>query len=154
MRVRALVATVLAVSLFGGASTASAIHVFVCHDKEAPRPILCPRGCLPTQPVFCDADHQCNGVCTFVVRVCSPEVVCSDETFVVPVGQKVIVPAVARVGRALLRCRRGRICPLPHPCGSADCPPCSRTNLCHCVDGTCQVFLETDQGAGATRSRW
>ena len=57
MRVRALVATVLAVSLFGGASTASAIHVFVCHDKEAPRPILCPRGCLPTQPVFCDADH-------------------------------------------------------------------------------------------------
>ena len=104
-----------AASLLGIARTATARTVRLsCHDGVSPPRTLCPVGC--SGPNLCDADDQCDGICTFAIRVC-PEVTCEPQT--VPVGQKVVVPFPAlRPGakptRFVLRC-------LPHP-SSVPCP--------------------------------
>ena len=70
---RLLVATALA-ALIGAPSLAAAriLHL-TCRDGVVPPRTWCPVGCR--RPIRCDADEQCNGVCTFAIRLCG-EVAC------------------------------------------------------------------------------
>src|SRR5437867_12099971 len=84
-----------------GSATASKIHLR-CRDGVLVRR-LCAAGC-PQPP--CDRDARCDGVCTFVLKVCG-EVACRDETFPVPVGQVETVRPRGGLGQSyVLRCRR------------------------------------------------
>jgi len=114
-----------------------------CHDGIFIRR-LCASGC--PQPV-CDRDARCDGVCTFVVNVCG-EAGCRDQTLVVPVGERQVVPALGPIGRlgperAVLVCRHHppRL-PCPQPGGlcqsDADCPRLLGDPCVSCRAGICQ----------------
>ena len=81
-------------------STTAASRLFKCRDG-----ILAPptRVCRPPF-CSCDADQACDGVCTFVIPVFC-EVTCATQTFMVPVGQKLALPARG-TPRLILRCQR------------------------------------------------
>jgi hypothetical protein len=110
----------------------AAARVFRCHDGIPPS---------ATSP-FCDADEQCDGVCTFVFCT-GREFACKPDNFVVPVGEKWKARGI-RGHSFILRCRhhpRGVPCPTttttmptPSTCSSgADC----RVEGNPCMPGFC-----------------
>ena len=71
---------------------------------------LCVVGC---QPLQCDVDQACDGLCTFALKVCG-EIACHDETLVVPVGQKTVVRLATALGEKPTKfVLRSLICPAP-----------------------------------------
>ena len=119
---RLLVATALA-ALLGAPSLAAARIVYLtCRDGVPPPRTLCPVGC--SRPIRCDADAQCNAVCTFAIRVCG-EVACLDRIFPVSVEERQKITLVTALGakptKFVLRC-------LPHPRRIA-CPMPTTTTI-------------------------
>ena len=127
--------TILAVLLGLSVSTAwGRTTRLTCRDGETPS---CPE-------CYCDADQQCNSVCTFVVPVCTvcrrpvcvgPPPPCTSATVLIPVWGKL------QYLRFVLRClpHREGACPVPECATDADCParllgdPCMRCEFGQCV---------------------
>ena len=120
MHARSFPALLVVAALLAPAVAAARVVRVTCRDGVVPPLPRCKAGC--TRPLRCDADGQCNGVCTFAIRVCG-EVVCVDRIFPVPVGQRQKITLARALGakptRFVLRC-------LPHPRGVA-CPTSTTT---------------------------
>src|SRR4029077_12366498 len=81
------VSAILVVTVVLGllAPTVAMARALRCHDGVAPSPTSAAGTCRPA--CRCDADEQCDGVCTFVLCT-GREFACDPRSFVVPVGRK------------------------------------------------------------------
>src|SRR5437667_357694 len=131
MHARSL-STLLVVAALLAPAAASRVVRIACREGIAPPLPRCVVGC--SRPVRCDADEQCNGICTFAIRVCG-EVACSDHLVSVAVGQREDIRLSTALGNTpktfVLRCRS-------HPPTIA-CPVPSTSTTTTLPEKTCQT---------------
>jgi hypothetical protein len=126
------------------------------------------------RPLRCDADEQCDGICTFAIRVCG-EVACSEHLVSVPVGQRQKITLSTTLGAApttfVLRCwSHPPTIPCPVPSTSTTTVTTTTTTLpgtacqsdpdCNpdgnpcilgfCAAGVCEQFCRCLQGESFT----
>jgi len=152
MHARSAPALLIAAALLAPPVAAARVVRLLCRDGIPPPRLLCAEGC-PSRPVRCDVDDQCNGVCTFAIRVCG-EVACVDRIFAVPAGQRQKIALATALGakptRFVLRC-------LPHP-PRLPCPvsSSSTTTTVATTSSTtlpgemCQTDADCNDGNGCT----
>jgi len=142
MHARSL-STLLVVAALLAPAAASRVVRIACREGIAPPLPRCVVGC--SRPVRCDADEQCNGICTFAIRVCG-EVACSDHLVRVAVGQREDIRISTALGNTpktfVLRCRS-------HPPTIA-CPVPSTSTTTTLPEKTCQTDADCDDGNGCT----
>ena len=135
--------TLLVVAALLAPAAASRVVRIACREGIAPPLPRCVVGC--SRPVRCDADEQCNGICTFAIRVCG-EVACSDHLVSVAVGQREDIRLSTALGNTpktfVLRCRS-------HPPTIA-CPVPSTSTTTTLPEKTCQTDADCHDGNGCT----
>ncbi len=151
MHARSAPALLIAALLAPPVAAARVVRL-LCRDGIPPPRLLCAEGC-PSRPVRCDVDDQCNGVCTFAIRVCG-EVACVDRIFAVPAGHRQKIALATALGakptRFVLRC-------LSHP-PRLPCPVSSSTTTTTVATTssttppgeTCQTDADCNDGNGCT----
>jgi len=160
--IRSLLGAASVVVVLAPALAAARVVRAPCRDGVLPPALKCVAGCA--RPASCDTDRQCDGTCTYLLRVCPrPGVVgpqgCVDHTRAVAVGTRDDVTLQAPQGlptRFVLRCRahpRGIRCPAPPttsttgPVATSTTttasittttgPPCGMAPGPCCSDGSC-----------------
>ena len=143
MYARSLSTLLVVAALLAPAVAASRVVRIACREGIAPPLPRCVVGC--SRPVRCDADEQCNGICTFAIRVCG-EVACSDHLVSVAVGQREDIRLSTALGNTpktfVLRCRS-------HPPTIA-CPVPSTSTTTTLPEKTCQTDADCHDGNGCT----
>ena len=143
MYARSLSTLLVVAALLAPAVAASRVVRIACREGIAPPLPRCVVGC--SRPVRCDADEQCNGICTFAIRVCG-EVACSDHLVRVAVGQREDIRISTALGNTpktfVLRCRS-------HPPTIA-CPVPSTSTTTTLPEKTCQTDADCHDGNGCT----